>query len=138
MSQCIFVNTGKRGKCNRRSEDMCDIYRCTECGFETPKEHLQRRCHKAPGIIQRAKNFGNALVGHIASESHGLASEDQIKERLDVCQDCPLYHRISDTRGVCTHKSCGCNLVDERTFLNKLAWKEQSCPDGRWGPIRDT
>ena len=62
--------------------------------------------------------------------SHQPCSEEQIDARLAICNTCEFYKDNS-----CLH--CGCVIVRESNYMNKLAHKEQSCPINKWGPIAD-
>jgi len=62
--------------------------------------------------------------------SHQPCSEEQIDARLAICNTCEFYKDNS-----CLH--CGCVIVRESNYMNKLAHKEQSCPINKWGPITD-
>lgn len=81
-----------------------------------------------PGLVRRAVNFAAALAAHVAAGSP-RADQETIDARLAICQTCPLF----DGRR-CQHVACGCAVSAADQFLNKLAWGDQGCPDGRWGP----
>ena len=59
-----------------------------------------------------------------------LCSEEQINSRLAICDRCEYYENSSCTL-------CGCHIVREKNYMNKLAKKNSVCPDGRWGPVND-
>jgi hypothetical protein len=66
---------------------------------------------------------------HSKSESNDtLCTDEQIQERLNICTSCPHYKD-----NMC--ELCGCTIVRENNYMNKLAHKLSSCPDNRWGPI---
>ena len=80
-----------------------------------------------PGAARALFNFAGALLAHVAD---GMAkrSREEIEAILTThCQPCPLF---SGTR--CTHASCGCNVNGEEKFFNKLAWRSERCPIGKW------
>lgn len=83
-----------------------------------------------PSLLERAGTFLKAAAGHIAKGSP-QCTEEQIAARLAICEVCPLFDQQH-----CT--ACGCACNSKKTFLNKLAWADQSCPhpDGaRWTAI---
>ena len=100
---------------------------------------------EGPGTIKRAINFTQAAVGHAAA-GRPRANADQIKERFDICQNCPsnLYEILTTEKipkqlaklpevGTCKHKSCGCFIhSDPEMTPSKLAWAGQQCPLGHW------
>lgn len=55
-------------------------------------------------------------------------TQEQIDNRLAICQTCEYYENN-------TCLQCGCSLMREKVFNNKLYWSDQSCPIGKWGPI---
>ncbi len=77
---------------------------------------------EGPGLLQKAVNFGNALVGHVAA---GLPTVDDAtaEARLVTCRGCDWF----DTAHVsCRHQGCGCVLEI------KTRWADQKCPIGKW------
>jgi|TARA_B100000073_G_C23721823_1_gene567934 hypothetical protein len=59
-----------------------------------------------------------------------LCTDEQISDRLAICNRCEYYENDACTL-------CGCHIVREKNYMNKLAKKESMCPDGRWGPVND-
>ncbi len=52
-------------------------------------------------------------------------SDEEISLRYSVCKGCEYFDNN-------TCKECGCVLSRDREFLNKLVWKDQSCPKNKW------
>lgn len=77
-----------------------------------------------PSLFQRVRTFAGALVGHV-KDGMTKCSEDEIQARLAVCQSCPSF-----TGSHC--KECGCACSAQSRFFNKLAWRSESCPLGKW------
>lgn len=77
--------------------------------------------------IEKAKNFAVATAKHVAA---GLptCSDEEILRRHDICVGCEFYDNSSCTK-------CGCPVKRDRQFISKLAWADQSCPVGKWGPV---
>lgn len=122
-------------------------FRCNKCGIILPRNDFKVNCKAVysppviqqvsePSFIQKTMNFGYALANHIA-EGSPMATQDVVDQRLRICEECPLFKRNESAKagGICTHSSCGCNIKDEVTFLNKLAWADQKCPIDKWGPV---
>ena len=63
-------------------------------------------------------------------EKQDPATEEIINKRMDICNKCEYYKEDSCML-------CGCRVVRGTVYQNKLADKNASCPDGRWGPITD-
>jgi hypothetical protein len=57
-----------------------------------------------------------------------LCTDEEIQERLSICNKCNYYKDNSCML-------CGCVVVREKNYMNKLANKQAKCPDNRWGPI---
>lgn len=81
-----------------------------------------------PHLLIRVKNFSLHAIAHFCN---GMPTclQSQIDERLAICKACPLYNQEAE---ICTHEKCGCGVGRQQKFLNKLAWADQECPDGRW------
>ena len=57
-------------------------------------------------------------------------SQEQIDNRLAICQGCEFYENNSCLK-------CGCTLNRDKNYMNKLLWADQSCPVGKWGQITE-
>ena len=79
-------------------------------------------------LAVKIKNFIKALWFHIG---YGLpkCSQEQINYRFKICSGCEFFDRVNTE---CLQ--CGCNISPKKKFLNKLAWADQKCPIGKWGP----
>jgi hypothetical protein len=64
------------------------------------------------------------------SDPANLCSQEQIKQRIAVCEKCEHYKDSSCLL-------CGCVVVREINHMNKLAHKDQKCPIEKWGVITD-
>jgi len=73
--------------------------------------------------MARAFRFTKAAISHVVQGSP-TSSQDEIDHRMSICRRCEYF-----TGATCL--KCGC-LVNSRAFLNKLAWRDQDCPIGRW------
>lgn len=82
-----------------------------------------------PNSIQKIFNFTLATIKHV-SKGIPTCTDEQIQKRLAICKECVYF-----TGSNCIHKRCGCNINDQQRFLNKLAWADQECPDGRWKQV---
>lgn len=84
---------------------------------------------KRPSLTVRAVNFAKALTKH-ALDSWRKTTEEQIQERLAICQGCESFDAAKE---VCLE--CGCDCSAASVFMNKLAWASESCPLGKWPAI---
>lgn len=98
--------------------------RCS-CGFV---DHGDK--HNKPGPLTRAANFGKALIEH-KRNGNPKASKAEIQARFETCKPCERFDGE-----MCRHPKCGCSVNNVTQFRNKLAWADQSCPMGKWGPAR--
>lgn len=80
-----------------------------------------------PTLVDKAINFSKAAIQH-AMKGSPKCTDEEINTRYNICQSCEYFQNQ-------TCKLCGCNLVRERIYMNKLAWADQSCPIKKWGPI---
>lgn len=78
-------------------------------------------------LILKIKNFAKALYFHIG---YGLpkCTQEQIDKRYLICLGCEFYDACNKE---CLQ--CGCNVLPQKKFLNKLAWADQKCPIDKWG-----
>ena len=85
-------------------------------------------------FISKIKTFIKSLWNHILTGMKKSSSR-QIKNRYKTCLACPYITIQFDSHGDIRRSTCGkcgCNLSDKKEFMNKLAWKDQNCPEGRW------
>jgi hypothetical protein len=80
----------------------------------------QLRAGQLPSLATQVKNFGTALVRHVAAGMPKTPDATQ-DERLAICQSCPRYQADSQRCG-----TCGCYVQI------KTAWEQETCPEGRW------
>lgn len=59
-----------------------------------------------------------------------MCSKEQISERMAICQKCEYFKDNSCLL-------CGCTVVREQNYNNKLAKKNQHCPIFKWKQIKD-
>ena len=102
---------------------------------EKLKKHQEKKMKKKdeevkePSLIKKVKKFSVEAIKHAAKGSP-TCTQEQIDARLKICKGCKWFR--SDR---CLKCGCACNK--NKKFLNKLAWADQSCPVGKWGPIED-
>jgi len=132
--------------CNFEFDEKEQCFVCTQCGYKnrTKFKEARRVCDvspavepkpelKPPSLLQRIINFTAAATQH-AIAGNPVVTEEVLQERLKICQGCELFKRNqNEVGGVCTHENCGCNIKDNLTYLNKIAWADQQCPIGKWG-----
>lgn len=95
---------------------------CVSPPEEEPLE-INKKPPQLPNAGEMALNFVSAVKSEVRSRVSGAknVSEDEIKQRLEICSGCEFYHKPSKR---C--KKCGC-------FLKwKTAWRSQKCPIGKW------
>ena len=54
-----------------------------------------------------------------------VRTQEEIDERLAICQECPEF--VDDACRI-----CGCPCLSENRILNKLTLKSEKCPLGKW------
>lgn len=85
--------------------------------------------HTLPSLIQQATNLKEAY-DKWSEAGKPLRTPEQISNLFSICEQCPLFMRISTDIGRC--KSCGCWLKRKGETFNKLAWPTEGCPEGHW------
>lgn len=116
-----------------------DLFECPKCGYITTCGHCKKECvpiiqqqYGEPSTLKKIGNFTFALARHLY-KGMPTVTKKQLDERLKICQECPLFKKKDGmVGGVCSHESCGCTIQDEVVFLNKIAWKTESCPLDKW------
>lgn len=86
--------------------------------------------------IQKIKTFISALYNHVKTGMK-KSSQRTINLRWNICQGCEKFGFESweeNGKHIIKHSCnlCGCNLSKQKVFMNKLAWKDQKCPLGKW------
>jgi hypothetical protein len=125
------------------------VYKCSYCGltlamddpstkmlcFKKMKD-VQNLIHEANGskeilVETTPDKLRDVVFDQIKQQntpSEDSCNDQQIKERLDICNGCNHY-----SNNAC--ELCGCRIVRENNYMNKLAHKSASCPINKWGPI---
>lgn len=93
---------------------------------EYPRHPKSPDAGPPPTLLQKAKNFATAAAKHLAA-GMPLATEEELARRFAICQACEF---LKDSACL----KCGCPVKREKAYLSKLAWADQSCPVGKWGP----
>lgn len=139
---CDLIFTGKtfNGK---------KIYKCEKCGLEAGLEDPNTNilcfnqaldAYKAEyaAIKSEQENVDNLYEQDIINSQRNdienlqqdLAPKEEIERRMEICKKCEYYKDDSCML-------CGCRVVRDKNYQNKLANKNANCPDNRWGPIKD-
>lgn len=63
-----------------------------------------------------------------ANNPDNMCSTQEIQHRLSICEKCEHYQDNSCTL-------CGCVVIRESNYMNKLAHKDQQCPINKWSAI---
>lgn len=94
---------------------------------ENNKIELQQNNQSEPNILQKAQNFGKAVVKHAQNGFINVATNIK-QERLDICKSCEFYNSTNPDNPTCN--KCGC-------FLKiKTGWASEKCPIGKWSDIK--
>lgn len=93
-------------------------------------EYLQKQARLIEELNSSSDNASDQEAIMDKEPNENLCSEEDISHRLSICNACEHYQD-----NVCL--LCGCAIVREKNYKNKLAQKSANCPDGRWGPVND-
>lgn len=77
-------------------------------------------------MFNKIKNFSKHLAWHIGN-GMPKSTQDEIDKRYAICKSCSSF---DEKNNECT--VCGCNVNNQKIFMNKLAWKDSQCPLNRW------
>jgi len=88
---------------------------------ETVASHLDKQ--KSEEKTEQLQNWKN-------QQDKNRCSQEQIDERLAICNDCEYYENHQCLQ-------CGCAISRDRVFGNKLAFKDKECPIGKWKRIKN-
>jgi hypothetical protein len=130
--------TGRRAsfeaRCRQRGYTLDEVRPCivSEDGDtitvdETHPAYPRPKPGDGPSLLQKAKNFATSAAAHVAA-GMPQASQEQIDARFAICQTCQHFDGRACTK-------CGCPVVREKAFVSKLAWANEKCPAGKWGPV---
>ena len=84
----------------------------------------------AQQILEKGNITESTFNNQTNQSSDNMCSKEQIEERMSICQKCEYFKENSCLL-------CGCNVVRERNYNNKLAKKDQHCPIFKWKQITD-
>lgn len=135
LYRCDFCGWQKvhprRVKMNCRECSLRDRYPDMRDVLKDPRRNL-----KEPSLMIKANNLAKAAYNHAAA-GMPQATDEQVAERFAICASCEIFKPTEPGEGVCTHKSCGCNIkAVGLTGRNKLRWADQRCPIGKWEAIK--
>jgi hypothetical protein len=64
----------------------------------------------------------------LEDNEENMCTPVEIESRMQICSSCEHYQDNSCLL-------CGCKIVRESNYQNKLAHRNASCPINKWGPI---
>lgn len=98
---------------------------CNSSKDPAPPSYGLTRTEDVP-FLQKVRNFAVAAAQHVAA-GMPTATDEEILRRHDICLGCEFFEDNACSK-------CGCPISRDRKFVSKLAWADQSCPVGKWGP----
>ena len=127
------------------------VYKCSYCGLTLALENIDSPmlCFKKMVDIQNMikSNAGikekdiihttpdklkstvfDTIKNASRQQDADTCSDEQIEDRLAICNGCEHYKEDA-----C--ELCGCRIVRENNYMNKLSHKSAACPINKWGPI---
>jgi hypothetical protein len=79
--------------------------------------------------LSQAASIQNDIITNETSDNN-LCTNEQIDNRLSICNSCEYFKNNSCLL-------CGCTVIREANYKNKLAHKDQKCPAGKWDVINN-
>jgi|LakMenEpi03Aug12_release.lakeMendotaPanAssembly.Ray.scaffolds.fasta_scaffold42684_2 hypothetical protein len=106
-----------------------NIFECSKCGtkvttidqYSIPPNIPCRN----PLLGEDVSNNIHQFISEMPDLKKDLCSVETIEHRHNICKSCSLF--VNNT---CSE--CGCSIVRDRNYLNKIAIKSESCPIGLW------
>lgn len=132
--------------------DHCGLVRAVPCGVKIAcgcKSASTAASPAAEVLPPRGRlvRFAFALIRHTVNFWR-WRTPWEIAELHAICRGCEFYLpakepkpptwwqrllRITPTEGWC--KKCGCGCGSAAAWLNKLAWRSEKCPEGKWPAV---
>lgn len=102
-SVCEFIDIG------------LDSYECIKCGI------IVQSIDGPPATLCSGIDLND--LNDI--ETDIFCSQSQLDKRYSICSECEFFINNSCVK-------CGCVVVRNAQFKNKLLFKDQTCPVGKW------
>jgi hypothetical protein len=85
-----------------------------------------------PSLVSQAWSYAAAVTQWTAA-GRPNRTDEEVSAILQICQACPHYKPVDDTKGHCLLCGCGCS-ADASALTNKLRMATGHCPDqpARW------
>ncbi len=115
--------------CQYEQADL-GLLRCTVCGHEKKTHYapdkMLRQCRPIgqKPIARKVTKFAVAAALHVMRGSP-KRTDEEIEKLYEICRQCGRF-----TKDAC--RLCGCRVTRKKVYLNKLAWADQHCDEGRW------
>lgn len=109
-----------------------NTYECSKCGnvIQTDKDGIEPYmipC-RSPLVSNNIPKSISSFAKSIPNLAQDVCSETEIEQRYNICSGCDYFKHNSCEK-------CGCNIVKDRNYLNKIAVKKEQCPIGLWKEI---
>ena len=97
-----------------------------QCTFELKTRLLESSIpESSPPVMQKIGHFSAALIKHIRNKGK-TRTEDEVIELYDnFCSQCEFFSNNSCLK-------CGCKIVKDNSYRNKLKWESEHCPIDKW------
>jgi hypothetical protein len=116
--------------CFKKMEDISNQIHNIHTNSTNSIEHISDNKNLSDVILEKISQDSKEKI--LKEQNHNnpenLCSPEQIDTRLAICNTCEYFQNNSCLL-------CGCTVVRETTYNNKLAHKDQKCPADKWGPI---
>lgn len=105
------------------------IFECAKCGTRISiidgQDGIPQIPCRNPLLGENIPISIHNFASRIQNLEKDLCSVDTIEQRHSVCKSCTYFAENSCTK-------CGCSIIRDRNYLNKIAIKSESCPIGLW------
>lgn len=91
---------------------------------QAAKKQISSPSPRLPPLAVRVVNFAKAFGKH-AQNGFQRRTRAEVRALVAICEQCPFFDKKHCLK-------CGCDCSGKNVFLNKLAWRSEKCPEGRW------
>lgn len=118
------MKSGRPCQCNRAVVGQFDDSQCVLCWLFMNRADYRELWGGGISLWGRIRNLHFAIVRLIGNYGK-MAGRSERRKRRQLCDQCDLRDKVKDRCSM-----CGCCLSG--VLLNKIKWKSEKCPAGKW------
>lgn len=107
-------------------------YICAVCGnsitvYDSYQDPPQMIC-RSTILNSNALTSGDIKINNQDYSNEKICTQKEIEDRFSICRYCEFFNNNSCDK-------CGCPLMRDNVFAQKLRLANEECPIGRWSKI---